>query len=509
MTNRRSRKGKTNPNVTAGIAGAEEVAAELSGNTGAASSLGRREKLAREGSPRRNRTGGMSRPSANFFTEASKPIYPTPISAPMFLMNRQQTVKLTTSGVALGSYYTRDPFRANKDEAIVFEYPQIAWGSFQVATPLTTEPVALQLGLRVVNFFAQFVDVLNFNGRFTPNELLTATTDFTVYLSNFTEAFSILWTYYGVYAALDINTSTKSFGRGIGGANVPRAAELWRRLQLLPIPPGFVDCLSKITGVFYSDIEDFVILGYVSRGASTVAVTDWTLNTGALSVDALLNVAETDIAAMEGTANEANIITALLAMVFGTPAPLPNAYVNGNQLAFDLHFTRSPIFRVAATQFVQPGTNGGGSGGTVPIMIRRGMESDLYIEYAFSLLRPNLYSPDTDGGHATSSQVGLLIAAPNNTQDFSRYYGPNAGANNTILTDASFAALNFGNGTFFEVLRWAAFIQSTAGLVNWSQDSRAYAHWTLYYPNVALLGDQTLIMLEKIFFSGMKVKELA
>lgn len=503
----RRSQSSTNANVKAAIAGSEEVISELEGKTSEASKFGKRERVTRErGSDPRQK--GVSSSSKEFSRLATKPLYPVGGTPPSTYAKRVHGIQLEGSGLGFSTYYSRDPFRTNKIEADIFEYSAVSWGAFQVGTPGTVDTTAHNLGTRVSQIFQTIVDVINYNGRFTPNQLLTSDADWITYINSYCVAFSILWTYFSAFEALDINQSTKSFGKGIGSAgNIGHATELWRRLQMIPIPPGLPEFMSKITGVMYSDVEDYLLFAYINTAASITAVTDWTLATGALSVDVLLTLAETDIAGMESNTAEANIIQEVLSIVYGVPAPLPTPHIINSSVAYDLHFTHASIFHVA-NQFVIPSGNNGQAAATVPILWRKGMESDPYKEIAFSLLRPQLYDAATLGGHATSSQVGLLIMAANNNSNFSRYYGPNAANNNQILLDNSFAALDFGTPNFFEEEWWSAFLNSTAGIINWFADSRSYDRWDTYYPNVAALADQSLILINKIFFDGMKIRDL-
>lgn len=463
------------------------------------------------GGGRRSRLGGRERngstADAVFSKMASSPLYPLGGKSPLVYANKMVTTKVS-SGLEFGSYYTRDPFRSKKTEAIILEYAQVTWAAFQVTNPGTADTTANNLGTRVLAMFNNLTDVINFNGRFVPVNALTSANDFAVYINSYSVAFSILWTYLSAFEALEVNTSSKSFGGGIGKAgNISRAAELWRRLQLVPIPPGLPKFLAQITGVFYSEIEDMLIYAYINTAASPTVVTDWTLATGALSVDVLLSLAETDIAGLESSTSEANLVAETFAIAYGVPRPLPTPMIHSNPSSFDLHFTRASVFIDDEDLYAQPSANGGGAGATIPILVRKGHEKDPINNIAFSLLRPQLYDAATDGANATSSPVGLLINNSNSGGNFGRYYGP-AAANNSIIQDNTFAALNYGDGSFLEVEFWASFVQSTSGIVNWRNDARSYDRWTSFYPNVAALGDQSLVLLNQIFFDGLMVRTL-
>lgn len=505
-------------NVKAAIAGSEEVSAELQGNMRAADRYGNAEKNDRR--PGRDRrgggkpsSGGMSRPSSGFHKLATQPLFPVTANPYPNLRRDVKKVKLADSGLEFTTYYTSDPFMTNKTEVVVLEYATINWGTFQIGTPLVVDTNAQNLGTRVTAQWQTICDVINWNGRFSPNQLLTVATHFPTYLNSYHAVFSILWTFLSLYEALDINTSTRLFGKGIGQAgNIAHAAELWRRLQLIPIPPGFVEHLSMITGVYYSDIEDMVILGYVNSAAVKAGNTDWQLATGALSVDVLLTFCETNMAGLEGGTNEAPIINEVLSIVYGVPSPLPKPYVHTDPVAFDVHFTCASTFHVA-TQFTAPSTNSQQGAGTVPVLIRTGWETSPYCNIMFSLLRPQIYDAGNLGSNATSSQVGLMIIPSTNAlEDFSRYYGPTAGGTNHTLelADSAFTAPQLGGAgvNFFEVRWWELFTQTTSGIAAWFTDSRSFDRWSTFYPNVAAMYAQSTILVENMFYKGMKIREL-
>jgi len=416
---------------------------------------------------------------------------------------------MTSAGIQYASWYARDPFRLGKIEAVVLPYSKVNWDTFQTPAPNVVDQVAPVLGARVKAMFEQLVNVININGRFTPNQLLTAIGDFTAYLDFYTNAFSEIWAALCVIKAMDLNSSFRAMGAGVaGGGNLDRIATAWRRLQLVPVPPEFPKLLSKIMGVIYSEPEDFAYITYSDPNATAALVTDWTLATGAGSVAALLTTAEGQLATLETSGAEVSIIQELMSVVYGDPAPLPEPFVNSNQVAFDMHFTRESVFLVA-TFFAQPSLQpAGGAGGTIPVLIRKGYEKDEMTDLMFTFLRPQIYDASGLTGTlgATHSSVGLLTQADNQA-GYSRVYGPLPG-NNTIFQDTSFAALNFGNNTFVEIEFWAEFVQSTSGTLNWQTDSRSYDPWTSFYPNPAALGSNTEAWINRLFFTGMKIKEL-
>lgn len=455
---------------------------------------------------RRGRRGGQGQ-SVNQHTSSllAHPLYPfsvTPVKRRNF-----PEIKIA-NGSILSSQYTRDPFRTEKVEVVTFPYNQISWGGFQVSSPGTVDAIASNMGTYVQNFFQRLVEVISFNGRFVPNQILTSAGDFVTYLNAYTQAFGALWALLSTYAAADLNTSTRLLAKGIASnGNMDTILMMWRRLQAIPIPPGIPELLSTITGAYYADAEDALIVAYPTVNESQAATYDWSAPTGANSINSLLTDIAGNLAGLEAAGSEANILTEVFGVVYGVPAPLPKPYVHSSPVEYDLHFTRAAVFDVAANQYVQPSINGTGAGGTVPVLIRRGHENDAAVKYMFSFLRPQIYDAATNGAHATSSQVGLLLNNDNAHAGYCRYYGPGS-SNNTTLTDGSFSALNFGNNSFYEVEWWAAFVASTSGTVSWTGDSRSYDRWTIYYPNVALLNSATETLINEIFYKGAKIKTL-
>lgn len=411
------------------------------------------------------------------------------------------------NGASLSTYYTRDPFMGQRTEVIVRPMPTIAWGSFQCATPAVVDTQAANAAARVSALPNQLFDVININGRFTPNQSLATAADWITYLNSYCQTFSILWTYLSAWKALGINASTRSFGTGMAANGLlDRVAFAWDRLQLIPIPPAIPKLMSEITGVFYSDAEDTVLFGYSDPNATSAVVTDWTSTaTTAGTISSLITTVEANLLGMEQSGAESGIINELMAVVYGSPEVLPSPDVWNDQILFDQWFTMASQFLVTANTFVQPRRISSDPGGVFPILIRKGQESSPHANRMFTFLRPQIYDAGpADAGAATTSVVGLL-SSPNNSSSFSRYYGPGT-ANNTILGETTFAALNFGNNTFYEVEWWAAFVESTSGTVSWRADSRAYDRWERYYPNPGLLGGNTVKYLDNLFFSGMRIK---
>jgi len=475
--------------------------------------MGRRRKRTSVGNtsptPMRGGNGSPTRqsgPSNAYSRLANSPMFPVG-SVKAAIQAHSVSKVLTSSGLEFATWYSRDPFRTEKTEAIVFPYEQVSWRTFQTLTPGTTDSSATIVGNRVLALFQQIVDVINFNGRFTPNQLLTTSSDWTGYLNNYTLVFSILWSALCVIEALDVNQSFRAFATGMAGSgNLDRIMMAWRRLQLVPIPPGFVEYLAKVTGVKFSDMEDFGIVMYNDPNAALANITDWT---SAAAVSTLIGTAETQLAVLEGNTLENNLIQEVLSIVYGPPAPLPAPIVDHNQLAFDLVFTSCATYLVTALTYSEPQLSVIGPGGTLPVLIRKGLDGDPMADIAFSLLRPSLYDASAIVGSmgASHSNTGLFNHAAG-SQNFSRYYGADATSNNTILSESTFLALNYGNGTFFEVQWWADFVSSTSGTQFWGKDSRAYDKWNSYYPNAGAIASNSIALLDKIFFKGMKINVL-
>jgi hypothetical protein len=353
-------------------------------------------------------SGRESAPSSSFTSLATEPFFPIGSDVDATMQHSTAVLK-TLSGASLSTWYSRDPFRATKTEAIILPYSKVNWGTFQVGTPAIADTVAVQLGARVLALFQQMVDVINYNGRFTPNQLITTAADWSNYLNHFTNAFTILWALLSSVEALDINASTRAFGTGVAAAgNLDQIAMAWRRLQLVPIPPAIPVYLASIFGVLYADKEDYVQIAYCDPNAAPALVTDWTLGTGAGSIAALIAQANVDITAMEGNTVEANLIQEVLSIVYGPPARFPKPCVTKNTCAFDMHFTRASVFLVA-TMFAQPGITSPGPGGSVPILIRKGMEADPVADLLATYLRPQFFDATGPAGSdgATDSIVGI------------------------------------------------------------------------------------------------------
>lgn len=470
------------------------------------STIGEGPSAKQVGEPRGRETfqRNTSRQSSAFSKVATRKIYP--VERPDWSEASLKKM-LLSSGTELSTYYTRDPFMGQRAEAVIRPMPQIAWGSFQVPTPGVVDTQAANAAARVLALPNQMFEVININGRFTPNQTLVTATDWSTYLNSYSQTFSILWTYLCAWKAMGINASTRSFATGMAANGlVERVAFAWDRLQLLPIPPALPKFLSELFGVFYSDAEDTVIYGYSDPNATNAVVTDWTATgTGAGTLSSLLTSCEVNLAGLEATGAEVSIINELLAVIYGAPEPLPEPKVWNDQILFDQWFCMASQYLVTANMFVQPRRISSDPGGVFPILIRKGQENSPYADRMFTFLRPQIYDAGpADAGEATTSTVGL-ITTTNNIASFSRYYGPGT-SNNAILAETAFTALNFGNNTFYEIEWWAGFTQSTSGIASWRSDSRMYDRWERYYPNPAILGGNTIKYVDKMFFDGMKIR---
>jgi len=492
---------KPKGNQRAAIAGSKEVIAELEGNKSGADKYGSQERNYRSNYRGRSnhgtpRSGGESKMSAQYSGYANRPLWP------MDGKIKQQSVDLhhLESGAVLTTPYGRDPYRVNKVEALILEYPQVNWGTFTNNTG-AGDPSAAQCGARLTAIYAEITDVINFNGRFIPQQVLTSAGDFAKYLNNYTECFSICFSILSVMKCLDLNTSFRAFGPGLSGqGNLDRVALAWRRLQKVPIPPKVVEHISQLVGVFYSDVEDFAFVTHVNNAATITNVTDFT---SASAVGTLITRAETLLVSLETTTLEAAQIGQTFGVVYGTPAPLPEPEPHTQADQFDLHFTRG-INYLSGTNTACPIITGPGNvGGVFPVLQRKGADNDTL----FSLLRPQLYSFSGVPSSASTDLSGLLTNVTG-TADFSRYYGPNVATNNTIISDSSFAALNYGDGSFFEVQWWASLVQSAGINGIWQHDSRSYDRWDEYYPTVQNIGSNTVKKLDTMFLTDLSIRDL-
>lgn len=433
---------------------------------------------------------------------ANKPYFPVETNG----MQGEMPVRVVElpSGARLSTPYGRDLLRTAEVEAVVWELSNASWNNF-TNNPASTDPLVTTLTTRMLGYFNELVAMINFNGRFIPTEVLATPGDFSSYLTQYHIVFNIVWTFLSVVQNLDTNASTRQFGAGVAGSgNLERALMLWKRLQKVPIPPQLPILLSEITGMFYSEPADMVILGYVNTASNATTVTDWTLSTGAQSVGTLLSLAETSMTNIESAAGEAGVIFEMMAMAYGVPQPLPVPYMHTDLASWDLWFTQAAVFLVAAAIYAEPGPAGSVSAsGILPILLRT--DEDPH-RLAFTALRPQLYNFGATGSQGATSTLTGLMSIADTIQSYSRAYGT-FGAEG-IITDSLFAALNFGNASFLEVSWWAAFTQSTSGTVRWTADSRSYDRWDVFYATVEQLAMNTGKVLDEIFLNGLRIREL-
>jgi hypothetical protein len=454
--------------------------------------------------------GGRRNTAGEFASLAKRPLFPVSVGTRKDPVVRELK---TVSGGSLSTFYSRDPIRTQKAEAIILPYvnsnmmTSASSVAFQSNGATVIDPSADAAGREVTNIFQQLVDLINFSGKFTPNELLQVAADWGGYLQFYTMSFSALWAYWSVLSGLGINASFRSFGTGCAAQGLlDRVAVAWDRLQLIPIPPMFPKMLSEIFGVYYGNEEDWGFVTYMDPNSSLTVVTDWTsTGSGAGTITSLINAIDGPtgfLTSLENSTNEANQIQEIISRVYGPPEPLPKPMVWEDPLLFDQHYCRLVKYLVT-NMFAQPQITALGAGGTVPLLVRKGQEGSKYASRMASFLRPAFYDASAVNGSLGThgSDVGFCTGSAA-LQDYSRYYGPGPN-NNTIYSDSSFAALNYGNATFVEIEWWAAFVQSTSGVLSWVTDSRAYDRWDVLYPNSAFLGSNTNKELSNLFFTGL------
>lgn len=409
-------------------------------------------------------------------------------------------------GSSISTPYGRDPIKVSGLEACVLEYQNFNWQSFTNGGVADT--MAAIITAKVNAVFEQIVNTMNFNGRFTPIEVLTTASDWPAYLNNYSLAFGILWTFKSVIMAENLNAYFRQFATAIATAGLTSRIEYdWERLNLVPIPSGVPKLLSEITGVFKNADEDWGYLAYVNTAASTVTVTDWTSNAALVT---LLTLAETTMSSLETGTFEAATIAQIISAVYGVPKPLPQPYVHVSSTQFDLHFTQAVCVKgtTSGNYFMEPDTTGFGLISTpaylVPILQRKG-EADYPL--LFSYFRPNLSFTAT--GTAAANRTGLMTWGTS-SPDFSRVY-QSSGANGIFVNqqaDAGFGTYNFVTPSFVEV-EWWFLLANNSHPVNIQQDTRLYDRWDILYTSEGQLATNTMKFLDMIFLdeAGLSIRD--
>lgn len=442
-------------------------------------------------------------------TFAREPTYPVGNS----ISTLRQPIQVLTmpDGGTTTTPYGRDPFRVNKTEAFIMEYPQVHWENFNNLGG-TADPVAVAVEAKTQQIVGILLDTINYNGRFIPNQVLSAIADWTTFLNNYTVAFSILYSVLSLPLAANLNPSFRAFATALAGSgNIDRAVYDWKeRLQFIPVPHNLPTWLSRLFGVFYSDAEDFAYVAHINTSAAVANVTDFT---SASAISTLLGVAETALTACETTGAEAPIIHEILAVVYGVPPKLEMPQIHSSQCGFDLHFTHCVQVKdnTSGNFKSTPTPTSLDAGGVIPILRRRGNTD--YDDVLSTVLRPAVYSFTTGAEGANTNSTGLCTFN-NLVQNFGRYYGTNAAANNTILTDAlaaaAFGTYNFNTPSFFESEWWfLADIESTAATaLEWKQDPRSYDRWDEFYVSLQRFIGSTNKVLDQLFLTGLAIRTL-
>lgn len=405
--------------------------------------------------------------------------------------------------------YGRDPIRTNKIEVAVFEYFGARWDLFQSTGG--TDPSATLVAQRVLQIFQLMVDTINYNGRFTPNQILTTAGDFATYLNNYTNALTGLNTLMSIADGIDLNQSMRIIATTLAsGGLLDRLAMDWRRLQLIPVPPELPLLLLKLSGIYANDAQEVVYMSHVNAGASPTHVTDFTLNAGVDSISALLTTIETDLNTLEVGTSEGNIIQEVMAMVYGAPKPLPQPMVHREPGLYDLNFTRGVAYEdlTAVTFMFMPNLSSAvATTGIMPVLQRRGLTPEPLLA---TLFRPNAYCTQDTGFNAAFHSTGLFT--PNaGAPTFARVYGP-ASVNNTILTDAqttaNFGTLNFQGNLFYELEWWSPLAGSTKASTRYDFDNRNYDRWDEFYVQTISMASSTIQLLDEIFLIDTRIRAL-
>jgi len=455
----------------------------------------------RKGGYNNNRSSSSRPQSSGVISRlAGQPFYPVSNS-----MQLTEPVALHTlrDGSVSSTPYGRDPYSGNKVEVCTLEWQFSSFDSFS-SNGATTNVGAIACQNRVKNYFQMFVNALNYKGRFTPNQILTAVGDFATYINNYHKAFSGLWTILSISEGIDLNPSMRLFAQGVGiGGILDRTVLNWRRLQSLPIPPKLpTELFNKLSGVFFADDSSPVYTANLNASTSSATITDYSSST---SVGTLLTNVEIALAAMETNTAESNIVQQVLGALFGEPRPLPTPAVWRDPTLWDMLFTKcSTILNTtSALLIVEPYSVAGTL--PVPILERKGMSNDLL----FTLLRQEPFSSSA-GDIATRETIGIINGA-NTGNSFSRIFGaPFPGAGGGVLNSqqatAAFGTYNFSTPSFFELEWWYLLANSSAtDLPTFGADSRMYDRWDKHLMPDYRLATNTIAWLDYLFLSDVKV----
>lgn len=409
-------------------------------------------------------------------------------------------------GGTFATPYGRDPFRTHKLEAMIMPYTAVNWNSLW-NDGASTDTIAPLVASKVASMFEILVDAINYRGKFTPNQVLTAITDWPTFLNNYHIAMSCLYAVLSVFEAVDLNPSFRAFGTAIGTSGlIERAKFDWHRLNLVPMAPGFPKLVAKLSGVFINADEDWAYVTYVNSGDNPTTVEDWTLATG---IGIVLTAAETALSLLELGTTEGNIIHEILANVYGPPEVLPTPKPHLEPQLFDLHFTRVCSMKgsTSGNYFSQPnfiGNTLGGAAQVFPILARRGMEIE---PLAFTLLKPMVYP--NNYAAATSRNSGLL-SLRSSEQGFGRIYTSGVAASNNIIvtdakTDATFGTENMLTDppTFFEIEWWYALAANNT-TIGFQMDVRLYDRWDVFYATNGQILSPSTSCIDTLFAEGMR-----
>lgn len=385
------------------------------------------------------------------------------------------------------------------------QYPEVHWDTFQATGSTVTDVPASTTGTVVSRYFQEIVNVINFNGRFTPNQVLTATGHWATWLNDYTEVLSIVRGCEAIMASAGLNGWFKVFGSAFNAqGNFDRVMYLRERLEKIPFPPKLRAYLDRMFGVFGIVDDDMWIVAMINDAATTTAVTTLT---SATEVATLLTRAETILPDIEGTGTiEANIINQVLAMVYGPPAPFPAKTFDTDPTWYDMHYMQAGQIRdtQAALTYINPQSTGAaGVPGIVPIPVRYGCDAP----HLLSILRPSVYQAGAQTGVANASPVGL-VTFPSNHGTFARVYkadiATTAIVTNEVVTAGltPFSPVVDGYGFWWTELS----VLGATGL--WQNDTRRYDRWDEYYVGTDRMASATRKYLDQLILVDVHLKPL-
>jgi len=494
-----SRRRSSKSNIAAGIAGAKEVAAELSGNTAEARRDGMREKMARDGSSRsRGQRSPGIRGNAKYATyRDTRLAQPYQIDKPI--------IATTYSGRTFGTDVPADRILTDRGQAYLFAYEA---NTMSLSPNSVTPPTGIANYQAYLNQFYPLIvrELLEKQNFYFRDPVLTTPNNFTAFLDQIFFPFLIVRSLEACLNSGNYNYTTSLMASAVQ-QNESQFRAVKQKLMSIPMPQLLVDLWDRLCGIKALDGNAPLHIYTVMNTLGTVP--DLTVPATVLS---LINTAQTGInAALVGTTDFQQCIN-VFARAFG-PASFPTKGIEFDTIAYDFIYNYCFTFTdsTGAKHYTAP--NGVTLNPLCPILVRKGFAGKPEAQILFTFLRPAPFDfkdaeaissatiPSKTGiGVFSNSSTGLLAYDSWNT------YFQTGAATQFNMTAAGLGNYNVTSPAYN--FPWASFAgQDPATTYSGAIGTGFYgdfADFDLFWVSTDNMIDQTYYEVQRIFLESVR-----